>query len=108
MENKILENILLEERDRLLGRLKIIEERIASLPSGWIRKIKKGDKTYKYLYISKREGKAVKSIFSGKVDEKTEKLIEERKRLVEERKRLKKKINELNKILRLANGRRNR
>ncbi len=40
MKNKIIENILIEERKRLLGRLKVIERRLKSLPSGWIRKIK--------------------------------------------------------------------
>jgi len=99
MRNKIIENILIEERDRLLGRLKVIEQRLKLLPSGWIRKIKRGNKTYKYLYKSKREGKIVKSIFVGLANENTERLINERKRLIAERKRLKEKIEELDKIL---------
>jgi len=73
MKNKILENILIEERERLLGRLKAIEHRLKSLPSGWIREIKKENKTYKYLYQSK----------------------------IEEKKQLKERVKELNKILEL-------
>jgi len=105
MKNKIIENILIEERERLLGRLKVIEHRLKSLPSGWIREIKKEGKTYKYLYQSKREGKKVKSIFVGKVDKNLEKQINERKRLIAEKKRLKEKIKELNKLLRISNDR---
>ncbi|ACO03510.1 MAG TPA: hypothetical protein DEP48_03315 [Persephonella sp.] len=101
MKNKILENILIEERERLLGRLKAIEHRLKSLPSGWIREIKKENKTYKYLYQSKREGKKVKSIFVGKVDENLEKQINERRKLIEEKKQLKERVKELNKILEL-------
>jgi len=105
MKNKIIENILIEERERLLGRLKVIEYRLKSLPSGWIREIKKEGKSYKYLYQSKREGKKVKSIFIGKVDKNLEKQINERKRLVAERRRLKERITELNSLLRIFNGR---
>lgn len=105
MKNKIIESILLEERERLLGRLKIIEQRLKSLPDGWIRKIDRGGKVYKYLYKSKREGGKVKSIFLGKVNDNIEKQIRERKRLVAEKKRLKEKIEELNKLLRFSNDR---
>ncbi len=103
MKNKIIENILIEEKERLLGRLKVIEHRLKSLPSGWIRKIKKDGKIYKYLYQSKREGDRVKSIFIGKADENLEKLINERRKLIEEKKRLKEKIKELDKILGISN-----
>jgi hypothetical protein len=100
MKNKIIEHILLEEREKLLGKLKVIEKRIENLPSGWIRKIKKDGKVYKYLYKSKRKGKTVKSIFIGKADSNTEKLINERKKLLKERKELKERIKELDRILR--------
>ena len=33
MENKIIENILIKGRKRLLGRLKVIEHELKSLPS---------------------------------------------------------------------------
>ena len=105
MRNKIVENILLEERERLLGRLKVLEYRLKSLPSGWIRKIKKEGKVYRYLYRSKREGKKVRSIFVGKVDENVEKQINERKKLMAEKKRIKERIEELNKLLRISNDR---
>ena len=100
MKNKTIERILIEERNRLLGRLKLIEHRLQSLPSGWIRKVKRKNKTYKYLYKSKREGKKVKSIFVGKVNENLERKINERRRLIKEKKQLMEKIKELDKILR--------
>ena len=105
MKNKIIENILIEERERLLGRLKVIENRLKSLPSGWVREIKKEGKVYKYLYQSKREGKKVKSIFVGRIDENIEEKINQRKKLIAEKKRLKEKIKELNKLLRISNDR---
>jgi phosphate uptake regulator len=108
MKNKIIEHILLEERDRLLGRLKIIERKIESLPSGWVRKIKKGNKVYKYIYQSKREGKFVKSIYIGKADKNIEKLLKERKKLAKEKKHLRERIEELNKILERFNERNRR
>ncbi|RMB00054.1 hypothetical protein [Hydrogenothermus marinus] len=104
MKNKMIENILIEEKQRLIGRLKTIEHRIMSLPEGWIRIIRKGNKIYKYLYKSKREGNNIKSIFLGKANDNIEKLINERRKLIKEKKRLQERIKELDKILKAYNG----
>ena len=100
----VVQDVIKEEYNRLIELIEQYDQKIADYPKGSISVKSRRGKPY--YYLSFREGDKVKSVYLGKEDSskviKYSEQIKKRQRYEELRKQAKKNLNDIRKLLHVA------